>query len=50
MGIAASPVALSNKLYTSTTQSSGGSTVETTELVDLGGAKTGRLSWEELNR
>ena len=50
VGIAASPVALSNKLYTSTTQSSGGSTVETTELVDLGGAKTGRLSWEELNR
>ena len=49
-GIAAAPVALSNKLYTSTTQSSGGSTISTTEIVDPGGVRTGRLSWEELNR
>ena len=49
-GIAASPVNLANKSYTSTTQTSGGSTVEVTEIIDIGGPRTGRLSWEELNR
>ncbi|MEO1204541.1 MAG: hypothetical protein AAFX10_17690, partial [Pseudomonadota bacterium] len=49
-GIAASPVNLANKRYTSTTQTSGGSTVEVTEIIDLGGPRTGRLSWEELSR
>ncbi|MEO1202329.1 MAG: PilC/PilY family type IV pilus protein [Pseudomonadota bacterium] len=49
-GIAASPVNLANKRYTSTTQTTGGSTIEVTEIIDLGGPRTGRLSWEELNR
>ena len=49
-GIAASPANLANKRYTSTTNSTGGSTIEITEIADLGGPRTGRLSWEELNR
>ena len=49
-GIASSPSNLANKRYVSTTQTSGGSTIETTEIIDTGGPTTGRLSWEELNR
>ena len=49
-GIAASPVNLSNKRYTPTTQTSGSSTIEVTEMIDIGGPRAGRLSWEELNR
>ena len=48
-GIATSPVNLANKRYTSTTETTGGSTIEVTEILDVGGPKTGRLSWEELN-
>lgn len=48
-GIATSPVNLANKRYTSTTETTGGSTIEVTEILDLGGPNTGRLSWEELN-
>jgi type IV pilus assembly protein PilY1 len=47
-GIATSPVNLSNKRYTSTTETLGGGSIEVTDIIDTGGAKTGRLSWEEL--
>ena len=49
-GIATSPVNLTNKRYTSTTETTGGSTIEVTDILDIGGPKTGRLSWEELNQ
>jgi len=47
-GIATSPVNLANKRYTSTTETTGGSTIDVTDIEDIGGPKTGRLSWEEL--
>ena len=47
-GIPTSPVNLSNKRYTSTTQTTGGSTIDVTEIIDIAGPRTGRLSWEEL--
>ena len=49
VGIPTSPVNLANKRYTSTTQTTGGSTIEVTDILRVGGPKTGRLSWEELN-
>ena len=48
VGIPTSPVNLANKRYTSTTQTTGGSTIEVTDILRVGGPKTGRLSWEEL--
>jgi hypothetical protein len=48
VGIPTSPVNLANKRYTSTTQTTGGSTIEVTDIIRVGGPKTGRLSWEEL--
>ncbi len=49
IGIPTSPVNLANKRYTSTTQTTGGSTMEVTDITKVGGGpKTGRLSWEEL--
>ena len=49
VGIPTSPVTLANKRYTSTTQTTGGSTIEVTDIATAGGGpKTGRLSWEEL--
>ena len=48
VGIPTSPVNLANKRYTSTTQTTGGSTIEVTDILKVGGPKTGRLSWEEL--
>lgn len=47
-GIATSPVMLSGKRYTSTTETTGGGTVEMTDIIESGGPRTGRLSWEEL--
>ena len=47
-GIATSPVNLANKRYTSTTETTGGSTIDVTDIKDVGGPDTGRLSWEEL--
>ena len=47
-GIATSPVNLANKRYTSTTETTGGSTIDVTEIIEVEGPKTGRLSWEEL--
>jgi len=47
-GIATSPVNLANKRYTSTTETTGGSTIDVTDILDIGGPKTGRLAWEEL--
>ena len=47
-GIATSPVNLANKRYTSTTETTGGSTIDVTEILDIGGPRTDRLSWEEL--
>ncbi|MDH3276300.1 MAG: PilC/PilY family type IV pilus protein, partial [Gammaproteobacteria bacterium] len=47
-GIATSPVNLANKRYTSTTETIGGSTIDVTDILDVGGPKTGRLAWEEL--
>jgi hypothetical protein len=48
VGIPTSPVNLANKRYTSTTQTTGGSTIEVTDILRVGGPQTGRLSWEEL--
>ncbi|MBT8082379.1 MAG: hypothetical protein KJP08_00315 [Gammaproteobacteria bacterium] len=48
VGIPTAPVNLSNIRYTSTTQTRGGSTIETTDILKSGGPRTGRLSWEEL--
>ena len=48
VGIPTSPVNLANKRYTSTTQTTGGSTIEVTDILKVGGPKSGRLSWEEL--
>ena len=50
VGIPTAPVNLSNIRYTSTTQTTGGSTIDTTDILRLGGPRTGRLSWEELSR
>lgn len=50
VGIPTAPVNLSNIRYTSTTQTTGGSTIDTTDILKLGGPRTGRLSWEELSR
>jgi len=47
-GIATSPVNLSNRRYTSTTETLDGGSIEVTDIVDPGGINTGRLSWEEL--
>jgi type IV pilus assembly protein PilY1 len=47
-GFATSPVNLSNKRYTSTTDTLDGGSIEVTDIIETGGAKTGRLSWEEL--
>ncbi len=47
-GIATSPVNLGNKRYTSTTETTGGDSIEVTDILNVGGARTGRLSWEEL--
>lgn len=49
-GIPTSPVNLANKRYTSTTQTTGGSTIDVTEIIEAGGPRTGRLSWEELTQ
>jgi len=49
-GIATSPVNLANKRYASTTETTGGSTIDVTEISEVSGPKTGRLSWEELTQ
>ena len=48
LGIPTSPVNLGNIRYTSTTETTGGSTINVTAIEDIGGPNTGRLSWEEL--
>ena len=50
IGIPTSPVNLANKRYTSTTQTTGGSTIDITEIIKVSGPRTGRLSWEELTQ
>lgn len=50
IGIPTSPVNLANKRYTSTTQTTGGSTINITEIIKVSGPRTGRLSWEELTQ
>lgn len=47
-GIPTSPVNLGRKRYTSTTETTGGSTIDVTDIIDTGGPKTGRLAWEEI--
>ena len=47
-GIATSPVNLGNKRYTSTTETTGGDTIDVVDIIPGGGNRTGRLSWEEL--
>ncbi len=47
-GIPTSPVNLGRKRYTSTTETTGGSTIDVTDILDSGGPKTGRLAWEEI--
>ena len=49
MGIPTSPVILGDKRYTSTTQTTGGGSIEVSDVLEEDGPKTGRLSWEELN-
>ena len=48
VGIPTSPVNLANKRYTSTTQTTGGSTIVVSDIATVAGPRTGRLSWEEL--
>ena len=50
VGIPTSPVNLANKRYTSTTQTTGGSTIDVVEILNIQGPRTGRLSWEELSQ
>ena len=50
IGIPTSPVNLANKRYTSTTQTTGGSTIEVTDIIRIDDGKQGRLSWEEISR
>ena len=47
-GIPTSPVNLGRKRYTSTTETTGGSTIDVTDITDPGGPRTGRLAWEEV--
>ncbi len=47
-GIPTSPVNLGRKRYTSTTETTGGSTIDVTDIKDTGNENTGRLSWEEV--
>ncbi len=47
-GIPTSPVNLGRKRYTSTTETTGGSSIGVTDITDPGGPNTGRLSWEEV--
>ncbi len=47
-GLPTFPVNLANKRYTATTETTGGDSIVVTDIIDLGGARTGRLSWEEL--
>jgi type IV pilus assembly protein PilY1 len=47
-GLPSSPVNLGNKRYTSTTDSVDGGSIVVDEIIDISGANTGRLSWEEL--
>ncbi len=49
-GIPTSPVNLGRKRYTSTTETTGGSSIGVTEILDTGGPKTGRIAWEEIER
>lgn len=48
LGIPTSPVNLGNIRYTSTTETTGGSTIDVTVIEDVGEPNTRRLSWEEL--
>ena len=48
VGIPTSPVNLGRKRYTSTTETTGGSSIDVTDILDPGGSNTGRLSWEEI--
>ncbi len=48
VGIPTAPTNLGIKRYTSTTETTGGNTIEVTDIEDIGGLRTGRLSWEEL--
>jgi type IV pilus assembly protein PilY1 len=48
VGIPTAPVMLGSKRYTSTTQTTGGSTIDVAEIKRTDGPRTGRLSWEEL--
>jgi len=48
VGIPTAPVNLANKRYTSTTQTTGGSTIVVSDIAAVDGPRTGRLSWEEL--
>lgn len=47
-GLPTSPVNLGNKRYVATTETTDGSSIETTEIQKVTGPDTGRLSWEEL--
>ncbi len=47
-GIPTSPVNLGNKRYTSTTETTGGSSIDVADIIESGGRNTGRLAWEEL--
>lgn len=47
-GLPTSPSNLGNKRYVATTDTDSGDTIEVTDIEDIGGPGTGRLSWEEL--
>ncbi|MEM6514416.1 MAG: hypothetical protein AAF660_15500, partial [Pseudomonadota bacterium] len=48
VGLPTFPVNLANKRYTATTETTGGDTIEVTEIIEIETGRTGRLSWEEL--
>jgi len=48
VGLPTFPVNLANKRYTATTETTGGNTIEVTEIIEIETGRTGRLSWEEL--
>ena len=47
-GLPTSPVNLGNKRYVATTETTDGSSINTTDIQKVDGPDTGRLSWEEL--
>ena len=48
VGLPTSPVNLGNKRYVATTETTGGDSIDTTDIIEIDDLNTGRLSWEEI--